>query len=260
MMSDKMASQSQVVALGVRRVGIEEPTAWLEAGWHDLWRSPASSLSYGLAFAVFGWALAFGLEAAGLGSLILPLAAGFMLIGPLAAVGLYELSRCHALGQPATLRGALGAWRRNGDQIGMMGVALLVALFAWIQVALIIFALFFRGAPPSLAAFGAQLVSSTDNIPFLVIGTLAGGVLAAVVFSVSAVSLPMLLDRQVTAAEAVIASIAAVRRNRAVMLGWGLTLALLTGLGVATGFLGLIVTLPLAGHASWHAYRGLIQE
>lgn len=260
MMSDKTASPANVTALGIRRVGVEEPTAWLEAGWRDLWRSPVVSMSYGLVFAVLGWGLTFGLVAVGLGSLVLPLAAGFLLIGPLAAVGFYEVSRRHERGQPVGLASALLAWRRNAEQIGLMGVALLVAQFAWIQVALILFALFFTGAPPSLAAFGAQLVSSTDNVPFLVIGTAAGAVLALTVFAISVVSLPMLLDRDVTVADAILASIAAFRRNAVVLTGWGITITLLTALGIATAFVGLIITLPLVGHASWHAYRALVRE
>lgn len=247
-------------ALSIRRVAVEEPTAWLEAGWRDLWRAPAASLAYGLVFAAIGWGLAFGLSAAGLSSLMLPLAGGFVLVAPLAAVGLYEISRRLELGEPAGLGDALAAWRRNGEQIGLMGVALLLTLFAWIVVALVLFAIFFRGAPPSLAAFAAQLVMSADNIPFLIIGTVVGGALAAFAFAISAVSLPMLMDRDVTVVEAMAASLAAVRRNATVMIGWAATLAVLAGLGLATFFVGLIVTLPLAGHASWHAYRALIRD
>lgn len=247
-------------ALSIRRVAVEEPTAWLEAGWRDLWRAPAASLSYGLVFAVLGWLLAFGLGAAGLGSLMLPLAGGFILIAPLAAVGLYDISRRLERGQPVSLGQALSAWQRNGDQIGLMGVALLLTLFTWIVVALVLFAIFFRGAPPSLAMFVAQLVASADNIPFLIFGTLAGGLLAAFAFAISVVSLPMLLDRDITVIEAIAASLAAVRGNAMVMLGWAATLAVLAGVGLATFFVGLIITLPLAGHASWHAYRALIRD
>lgn len=260
MTSNIRKAPAATAVIHIRKVAIEEPTAWLEAGWRDLWHAPAVSLSYGLAFAAAGWLLAFGLVSAGLGSLILPLAAGFLLIGPLAAVGLYEASRRHARGETVRLRDAVFAWRRNADQIGLMGVALLVALFVWIQVALVLFALFFQGSPPSLAAFGAELVSSLDNLPFLILGTAAGGALAALVFAISAVSLPMLLDRDVTAFDAIAASIAAVRRNAAVMIGWAATLALLGSIGIATFFVGLIVTLPLAGHASWHAYRALVRD
>lgn len=259
MISETSKSPAPVSALKVRKVAIEEPTLWLEAGWRDFRRAPVLSVIYGLAFAAFGWGLAFGLEIAGLGSLILPLAAGFLLISPLAAVGLYEISRNHERGRSVSLFDAIVAWRRNADQIGMMGVALLVSLFAWIHVALIIFAMFFRGSPPTLAAFVGQLYA-LENVPFLLIGTAAGGILAAAVFAISVVSLPMLLDRQVTAAEAILTSIAAVRRNAAVMTGWAGTLAVLGFIGLATAFVGLIVTLPVAGYASWHAYRAMVRD
>lgn len=253
------AAQSLGITVSVRKVTVEESGRWLAAGWRDLRRSPAVSLSWGLLFVAVSYGLFFGLSAAGMGSLILPLAAGFMLVGPLAAVGLYEVSRRHEAGEPVRLMDTVMAWRRNPDQIGLMGVLLLVAMFAWIQVALVLFAIFFQGSPPSLAAFAGDLTSGLHNLPFLTLGTIAGGFLAAAVFAVSAVSLPMLLDRKVTAAEAVAASLLAVRSNWQVMIGWAATIALLTGIGIATFFLGLAITLPLVGHATWHAYRSLVR-
>lgn len=243
----------------VRTVTAEESVRWLAAGWADLRRAPLASLSWGALFVAVSYALFFGLSALGLDSMILPLAAGFMLVGPLAAVGLYEISRRIEKGEPVTLAASIMAWRRNPTQIGLMGVLLLVAMFVWIQVALVLFAMFFHGAPPTLAAFLGQLTGGMDNLPFLAVGTLAGGALAAVVFSVGVVSLPMLLDRDVTAADAVVASLAAVRANRQVMIGWAATIAVVAGMGIATFFLGLAVALPLLGHASWHAYRALVR-
>lgn len=245
--------------IAVRQVTMEESGRWLAAGWADMRRSPVASLSWGLLFVAISHGLFFGLSAVGLGSMILPLAAGFLLVGPLSAVGLYEISRRHETGEPVTAHASFTAWRRNPTQIGLIGVLLLVALFAWIQVALILFALFFQGSPPDLATFVAQLTGSLDNLPFLVVGTVAGGVLAAAVFSLSAVSLPMLLDRNVTAADAVYASLMAVRTNWRVMAGWAATIVVITGMGIATFFFGLALALPLLGHASWHAYRSLVR-
>ncbi len=247
-------------AISVRRVTVEDSGRWLAAGWADLCHAPVLSLSWGVLFVAISHALFFGLAALGLDSLILPLAAGFMLVGPLAAVGLYEISRRLEKGEPLTLAASVMAWRRNSTQIGLMGVLLLVAMFAWIQVALVLFAMFFHGSPPTLAAFLAELTGGLDNVPFLAVGAIAGGLLAAAVFSVSVISLPMLLDRDVTAADAVAASLMAVRANWRVMIGWAATIAVIAGMGLATFFIGLAVALPLLGHASWHAYRSLVAE
>ncbi len=245
--------------IAIRTIDNEASTHWLTLGWRDMMRSPGISFGWGALFVAISYVLFFGLSALGLSSLILPLAAGFLLVGPLAAVGLYEVSRRHEHGLPVTVRDSVLAWRRN-PQIGLMGVLLLVAMFAWIQVALILFAMFFLGAPPTLAAFVAELTSGLHNLPFLVLGTLAGGVLAASVFAVSVVSLPLLLDRpEITAADAVVASWNAAVANWRVMIGWAATVAVVAGLGILTFFLGLLVALPLLGHANWHAYRALVR-
>lgn len=245
--------------IAVRKVSIEESGRWLAAGWRDMRRAPGPSLAWGGLFVAVSHLLYSGLSALGLGSLVLPLAAGFLLVGPIAAVGLYDISRRLERGEPVTLAESFTAWRRNPTQIGLMAFMLLIAMFVWIQVALILFALFFVGAPPSLGAFVAQLTTGTDNIPFLALGTLAGGIMAATVFAATAVSLPMLLDRDVTAADAVATSLMAVRANATLMVGWAVTIALLTFAGIAVFFLGLAITLPLVGHASWHAYRSMVR-
>lgn len=253
------AAQWGAAAAPVRAVSIEQSARWLALGWHDIRRSPTVSLSYGGLFVAISLLLTFGMVQAGLGSLILPLAAGFLLVGPLAATGLYEISRRHATGEPVDLSIALTAGHRNLNQIAYMGLVLLVAMFAWIQVALIIFALFFQGSPASLGAFAGDLLQSADNIPFLLVGTAAGGILAAAVFAVSVVSLPMLLDREVGVATAIATSLAATRRNWRMMIGWAATIVVIIGAGILPLFLGLIIALPLIGHASWHAYRDLVE-
>ncbi len=258
-LSDRHLMAAQADAIAIRRIGIDEPTAWLAAGWHDMMQVPVVSLGYGAIFMLVSQFLFLGLTTLDLGSLILPLAGGFLLIGPLAAVGFYEISRRLERGEAARLGDAFLAWRENADQIALMGVALLVAMFVWIQVALILFALFFEGSPPTLTAFVAELFSGWHNVPFLLIGTIAGGILAALVFAISVVSVPMLLDRDVTAPVAIITSLRAVQANWRVLIGWAATIAVLTALGIVTFFVGLLVVMPLLGHASWHAYRAVVR-
>lgn len=245
-------------AARLRKVSVEDSARWLASGWADLRRSPGVSLLCGGTFAILGAALFVLLGQAGLGSLVLPLAAGFLLVGPIAAMGLYEVSRRQERGQPPTTGAACMAWRHNGAEIALFGLGLTLAFLAWIETALLLFALFFHAAPPPLENFLRALVVSPAAVPLLIIGSAIGGAIAAAVFAASVVALPMLLDRKVTAFAAAATSIAAVRLNWQVMVGWGAVIALLVGAGIATFFVGLVVALPLAGHASWHAYRGMV--
>ena len=171
----------------VRKVELDRPWAWLAAGWRDLTRAPAVSLSYGVLFAAIGWAVTFGLWWADMIYLILPLTAGFLIMGPILAVGLYEVSRRHERGEQASLADALGAFRANPTQIAFMGVTLLLLFFSWIRVAVMIFFLFFGLEPPNPEAFVGTVFFSSASLPFLIVGTAAGALLAALAFGLSAV-------------------------------------------------------------------------
>lgn len=243
----------------IRRVAPDRSAQWLELGFGDFCAHPLIGLAYGLGFAGFGWLLTVGLERLGMGSLILPLAGGFLLVAPLAAVGLYEVSRRREQGAGVTLRATVAAMRRNG-QIADMGLVLLLIFFAWVQLALVLFALFYGARPPALDAFVDQVVLAPQGALFLTTGTVLGGVLAALAFAVSVVATPMLLDREVSAIVAMRASLEAVWRNRLNMIGWAATLATLGAVGLACLFVGLAVTMPIAAHASWHAYRDLVER
>lgn len=243
----------------VRQVTVDRSTTWLERGFHDFSAYPGIGLAYGAVFAGLGWLLTFGLAELGMGSLILPAAAGFMLVAPFLAVGLYEVSRRREAGEDVTVWQALGAVRRNG-QMADMGLVLLLLFFAWFQLAMIIFALFFSGQPPAMDEFFSQIIMAPQGIAFLATGTLVGGVVAALAFALSVVSIPMLLERKVSALTAMRTSLKAVWLNRMNMIGWAATLATLGFLGVSFLFVGLAITLPIAAHASWHAYRDLVGE
>jgi len=246
------------VQISTRLVTEEHPWLWLSAGWQDLRRAPGVSLTYGAVISAVSFALTVGLYVADLLYLLLPLAAGFMFLGPIVAVGLYEVSRLLDRGEPVTLGKALSACRRNLPQIAGMGLLLMLFLLLWIRLATLIFALFFSGTPASWEALINIVFFSAEGLPFLVVGTLVGGALAVLAFAISAISLPALLDRDIGAVEAIALSLHATFRNWRVMIGWAGLIALFTAGGLVTAYLGLIVTLPLVGHASWHAYRDLV--
>jgi uncharacterized membrane protein len=243
----------------IRKVDLDRPWAWLAAGWQDLIRAPVVSAVYGVAFAVAGYLVTLGLWLLDWVHLILPMACGFLIIGPLLAVGLYETSRRLGAGEPVSVAAAFAAFKRNAGQIGLLGVALLLFLFLWARIAALLFMLYFGLTPPSFEDLFAQTFLTAGALPFLIIGTLVGGVLAVLAYAISVVSVPLLLDRpDSNVITAIATSFVAVRENLAAMALWAVLIVGFVGAGLITLYLGLIITLPLIGYASWHAYRDLV--
>lgn len=242
--------------LTVRKISDDRPWQWLQAGWQDLTRAPRVSLAYGAAVTAASWLLAIILQESDWLYLLLPLAGGFLLIAPFVAVGLYETSRRLESGEPLSLRIALLAWRRP-VQVASFGVLLLVLHFAWMRVALLWFVLYFHNGTPPLDQLPLYLLDAR-NLPFLVIGTLMGAGFALLTFALSVVSLPLLVDRDIDVISAALASIRSVIANPKAMLLWAGLIVLFTAVGIATFFFGLALLFPLVGHASWHAYKDLV--
>ena len=237
----------------------DEPFKWLLAGWHDFRRSGIVSLGYGLIFVTAGLILTAGLYLAGLAYLIAPLSAGFLLVGPALTVGLYAISRDLERGRQPSLLRALTAWRANPTRLIGIGLFLVLFLIIWIRLAVLIFAISFPYETLSIEKMlSATLFTHEGNI-FLLIGTVVGSVMATIAFTASVVSLPMLLDRNVDILQAVVTSVVAVAMNARIMALWAMLIVIFTAAGLLTGYIGLAVTLPLIGHASWHAYRTLIR-
>ena len=245
----------------VRKIAMDEPWRWLAEGWRDLWRRPAISLGYGLAVTLASWILTAGLLSMHMASLSIVLAGGFLLVGPLLAVGLYEISRRLQAGEPITARDVLLVSTRSPVQLAFLGVALLLAYLAWLRIAMLLFALFFGLQPfPAIEQFVPNLLFTWSGLGLLTVGTIAGAVIAFAVFAISAISVPLLMDQDSDAFTAVATSIKATVVNFKPMLLWAWLIAILIGCGLATGYLGLIVTFPLIGHATWHAYQALIEK
>lgn len=242
-----------------RSISLEEPWSWLAAGWRDLTRMPALSLSYGVVVAAISVVITWGLFELDAIAMVLPLAAGFMLVGPMLAVGLYESSRRQERGLPLSLADVLIVKVASPTQLALMGGVLCFALMVWWRIASLLFALFYGldNFPP-LEAWIDQLLFTPKGLIFLTVGTAIGGLIAAFIFTISAVSVPLLMARRCDAVTAILTSIHAVRGNPRPMLLWAWLIALLTGFGIVTLYIGLIVVFPLLGHATWHAYRALV--
>ncbi|MBK7015384.1 MAG: DUF2189 domain-containing protein [Sulfuritalea sp.] len=241
----------------VRQVGFAAPLAWLARGWKDIWRQPGASLFYGIAIAVTG-AVILGITAS-MPYLFAAAITGFLLVAPMLAAGLYELSRRYLAGEPAALVDSMFAWRRNPS--GLVGFALLSILAgtAWQVASVVIVALFYKGPAMAPLAMIIEIVVNPRHYLLFFVYVCAGGFLASLVFAVSVVSMPMLVDRRCDLLTALSTSINAVAENPLPLALWAFILMLLTGLGFATALVGLVLFLPWLGHASFHAYRDLVE-
>ncbi len=244
-----------------RQLAPSEAFTWLAAGWRDLTNRPLCSLSYGVLVFLVSLAIVVGLFAFGWDYILFPALAGFMVVGPLLAIGLYEKSRRLAAGEPVTLARTIFVKPKSGGQLLFTGVLLCLLMLLWMRAAAIIYALFFGLRPfPGLDHIVPMLFTTPIGWAMLLVGGSVGGLFAAFSFAISAFSIPMLLDRRVDALTAMGTSTALVWHNLPVMLTWGAIVLGLFLVSLATGLLGLIVVFPLLGHGTWHAYGAIAEE
>ena len=243
-----------------RHITAADLRACLAAGLHDFltFRSDVIVLCciYPVSGAVL-WQFATG---ANLLHLVFPLVAGFALVGPLFATGLYEMSRRQERGEPVTWATAFEPFRAPAIfRIFALGVALVAVFFVWLLAAELIYRATLGAPPPvSPGAFAHDVLATSAGHAMIVLGMAVGFVFAAGVLCCSVISFPLLVDRNVTVAQAVRASIAAARANPRVIAVWGLVVAAGLVIGAAPFLVGLVVTLPILGHATWHLYRRLM--
>lgn len=231
---------------------------WLAAGWRDLWHRPASSLAYGVGIFILSWVLVWLLTAFGSDYILFPALAGFMIVGPFFAIGLYEKSRAIEERRAIGLAQMLAVHPRAGRQIFFTGLLLCVLMLLWMRAAVFIYAIFFGVTPfPGLDHIVGMLFGTPYGWLMLIVGTAIGGLFAAFSFSVSVFAVPMQLERGVDALTAMATSMKIVWNNLPVMLVWGAIVLVLFAVAVATALFGLIIVFPLLGHATWYAYRAM---
>jgi uncharacterized membrane protein len=243
----------------IERVEVLRPLRWIKLGWMDLMDAPGASFGYGL---ILGGIGAFLLWLESEHSYLLPASLScYLLVAPLLAVGVYEISRRRELGQSTTFAQSIDGWRRNASSVGLFGVALMLVAIFWERSSAILFALLSGSQAPDLNHFLANVVLSGRYLPLVITWFLSGAALATLVFTLSAVSLPMMMDRGTDPVTAMMTSVKAVASNPVTMAVWaGLIVALVVVIGFATLMIGMIVVTPLLGNATWHAYRDLVRK
>lgn len=238
----------------LRTLAWSAPFQWLALGWQDFRRAPAIGLFYGACFTGMGWALMWLFEHNP--AWVLALSAGFLLSGPFLCLGLYQASRRLEQGQSPGFTDSVMAWSQRTATLGIFGFVLLVMEMLWGRASLVVFAVSFDGMPD----FKGSLLALLDpaNIEFIVAYVAVGGVFAGLIYSISVISIPMLLDTPADAITAGLTSVRLVLGQPGVMLLWGALIAVLAALAMLPGFLGLLVVGPVIGHASWHAFRAAV--
>jgi uncharacterized membrane protein len=232
-----------------------DPLRWLALGWRDFTRAPWIGLFYGAAFAAMGWALAAVYRQAP--AYVLALAAGFLLTGPFLCLGLYRVSQQLERGQRPTFADSLLAFEQRLAPLAIFGFVLLVLEMLWGRATLVVFAVSFDGMPDFKGSILALL--DPENLNFIVAWLAVGAVFAGLIFAVSVVSIPMLLDRPVDAITAGLTSLRLVLSQPGVMLLWGALITVLVVAAMLPWFAGLLVVAPVLGHGSWHAYRAAVR-
>lgn len=242
----------------VNKVTLDQPWEWLAKGWRDVTAAPRFSLTYGAVFVGVSYLLTFGLVYEDLFFILPPLAAGYFLVAPLLGIGLYQISASLERGEEVKFGNAIKAWKRNEVHLSAIAVVLVMVVLVWMLAALVTFALFYDQPLPTWENFIPDVFLSAKSPGFLFSGIATGALIAGFTFSITAISVPMLMDRQMDVVTAMQTSMRAVRINWQPMALWACLIVMFVGAGIVTFYIGLVVWMPLIGHATWHAYRDLV--
>lgn len=243
----------------VRAVTVRDIAEALGDGLRDFQAAPAYGLAFGAFYAAGGALIVLSIAAFGMSYLAYPFAAGFALVGPFVAVGLYEVSRRRERGERAAPRDLWQAMTGRGE-IGWMGFVTLFIFMIWMYQVRLLIALFLgiNASFSSFPQFISVVLTTREGLAFLVVGNAIGAILSLLLFSLTVVSFPLLLDRDLDFITAMITSVRAVVTSPLPMIGWAALIVVLLIVSALPMFLGLLVTLPVLGHATWHLYRRIV--
>lgn len=243
-------------APALRPPTFDEIKRCLAQGWRDFKVAPATDLVLASAYVIAGLLMAGITYATGHTFWLILAVMGFPLVGALAAVGFYEVSRREAAGEPVTLGAVLRVvWHSRMGQLPWLAAIIIVTFLFWFFLGHMIFALFLGLSPMTNVSSSLEVFLTPEGLSMLGFGTVVGSVFALFVFSISVLGMPMIMDRDVDFITALLRSIAAVRAAPVTYLTWGALIALITLLAMIPAFLGLFIAMPVLGHATWHLYK-----
>jgi uncharacterized membrane protein len=243
----------------INAIGVSDVLFSLRDGLRDFQKAPVYGLFFGLAYAAFGWLLVYLMVGLDFGSYVYPMVTGFALVAPFAGAAFYEISRRLQTGEPLSWGAVFGCiFGKGGKAVGTMAIVTTFAYIIWLDIAAALYVMFFSMKPLRFEALLEAIITTPKGMVFFVVGNAIGAVLALIVFSIMVVSLPMVFDREVDFVTAMITSVKSVLANPKPMLLWCVIIGVLLGLSLVSLFVGLIVTLPILGHATWHLYRRVV--
>ncbi len=239
----------------LRPLGWKDPFRWLADGLRDMVNAPGIASFYGVCFWLMALVLSWVFRARP--EYTMSIASGCLLVGPFLAMGLYDTSRRREAGLAPDLGESITCWDRHMGSMGMLVLVLVVLELLWGRASLVVFAVFFNTGMPSTTGV-VQAVFNPENWEFVAVYMVVGGAFAALVFSSTVVSIPMILDRDTDALTAGITSMRVVFENPGVMLLWGVLITALVAFSLWVWGAGLLVVGPVLGYASWYAYRAAL--
>lgn len=244
----------------IQEITLDHPWHWIASGWNDFKSAPVISIAYGLIFFVASIILTLLVFSSSFFFLVPPLTAGFFLVAPILAVFLYDTSRRLKNGKPANFKEICNTCKQNPFNLVVMGLILMMVLVFWMMIANLVFAIFFSGVGLTFENFFPTLFLSGDSPAFLAAGIISGGLIALGVFSITVISIPMLIDRDTNVLTAISTSYQAVLKNPRPLMLWASLIVMFGLLGVLTFYIGFVITMPVIGYATWHAYSDLVKD
>jgi uncharacterized membrane protein len=243
----------------IRKIEVADLIDCIAQGVKDFARAPQYGMFFGAIYAAGGLLIVWLAFAMDYPYLAYPFVMGFALFAPFGAAGVYEISRRLESGEPLSWSAVLGAvWGRAGKELGWLALVSLFTLIVWLDLAVFLFLSFYGLSIPALPRLVADIFTTPYGVAFLLIGNGLGAIIALCVFSITAMSPPLLVDREIDFVTAMVTSVRAVMANPRAMLAWAIVIGADLAIAFATLFVALIVSFPVLGHITWRLYRRII--